>query len=149
MNGEMLGAIAVMSMFGAFGYLFHIILKWRQSKYRLSVQLKMMDKIGNGDELVRLADSESGRKFLDSLQLENVGMKEKMISAVYKGVILVLLGFTLFLVRGVMTDAVPFFSIASAIALAFGLGYLIATGASYKLASKWGLIESNVPGEDL
>lgn len=149
MNGEMMGAIAVMSMFGSFAYLFHIILKWRQSKYRLNVQLKMMDKIGNGDELVRLADSESGRKFLDSLQLENVGMKERMISAVYKGIILVLLGITLFLIRGVVDDAVPFFSIVSAIALAFGLGYLIATGASYKLASKWGLIESHTAGEDL
>ena len=141
MNGEMVGAIAVMSMFAGFAYLFHIILKWRQSKYRLNVQMKMLDKIGNGEELVRLADSDSGRKFLDSLQLESVGMREKLISAVFKGIILVLLGVTLFLVRGVLEEASDFFTIVASISLAFGLGYLIATGASYKLASKWGMID--------
>lgn len=145
MPGEMVAIVAILSLFGSIGFLFHVILRWRQSKYRLNVQMKMMDKIGNGSDLVQLADTEAGRQFLDSLQLESAGTRDKILSSVSKGIILVILGLTFFLIRGVFVDATKFFVMFGAIALAFGIGYLVATGITYRLAKGWGMIET--PGK--
>ncbi len=142
MPGEMVAIVAILSLFGSIGFLIHVILRWRQSKYRLNVQLKMMDKIGNASDLVQLADTEGGKQFLDSLQLESAGTRDKILGAVSKGIILVILGVTLFLIRNIFEDASKFFVMFGSIALAFGIGYLVATGITYRLAKGWGMIDS-------
>jgi hypothetical protein len=132
------------SFFFMIGWIVWMIVKWRQYKYRMNVQLKMLDKVNTGTDLVQFAESEAGAKFLDSLELQSAGTRDRIISAVYKAVILVVLGIAIFLLRNTLEEAAVAFTILGTVLMAFGIGYIIAIFISYRLASKWGM----VPGEE-
>ncbi len=132
------------SFFFMIGWIVWMIVKWRQYKYRMNVQLKMLDKVNSGTDLVQFAESEAGAKFLDSLELQSAGTRDRIISAVYKAVILVVLGIAIFLLRNTLEEAAVAFTILGTVLMAFGIGYIIAIFISYRLASKWGM----VPGEE-
>ncbi|NOY22454.1 MAG: hypothetical protein GXO70_02925 [Acidobacteria bacterium] len=140
--------IVVPSFFFLMGWLIWMIVQWRQYKYRMNIQLKMLDKVSTGAELVQFAESDAGSKFLDSMELKSVGTRDRIISAVYKAVILLVLGIAIYALRGTLDEGAVAFTILGTVLMAFGIGYIIATFISYRLASKWGMIPKESPEEE-
>ncbi len=140
--------IVVPSFFFAMSWLIWMIVQWRQYKYRMNVQLKMLDKVSTGTELVQFAESNAGSKFLDSMELKSVGTRDRIISAVYKAVILLVLGIAVYALRGTLDEGAVAFTILGTVLMAFGIAYIIATFISYRLASKWGMIPKESPEEE-
>ncbi|NOZ13637.1 MAG: hypothetical protein GXO69_08345 [Acidobacteria bacterium] len=136
--------IVVPSFFFLTGWAFWMFVRWRQYKYRMNIQLKMLDKVENGGELVQFAESDAGAKFIASMELQAAGLKDRILSAVNKAVILLVLGIAVYAVRGTLNEAAVVFTILGTVLMAFGFGYIIATLISYRLASKWGLIAKEV-----
>jgi hypothetical protein len=128
------------SFFIMIGWVVWMIVQWRQYKYRMTVQLKMLDKVNTGSELVQFAESDAGSKFLASMELQSAGTRDRIISAVYKAVILLVLGIAILLLRNTLEEAAVAFTILGTVLMAFGIGYIIAIFISYRLASKWGML---------
>ncbi|RLE22588.1 MAG: hypothetical protein DRJ08_03925 [Acidobacteria bacterium] len=139
--------IVAPSFFFLTGWLFWMIVQWRQYKYRMNVQLKMLDKVASGAELVQFVESDAGAKFIASMELPSVGPKDRILSAVYKAVILLVLGIAVYALRGTLDEGAVAFTILGTVLMAFGIGYIIATFISYRLASKWGMIPKEAPEE--
>lgn len=140
MAGILVPLIVAPSFFFLTGWLIWMIVQWRQYKYRMNIQLKMLDKVNTGSELVQFAESDAGSKFLASMELQSAGTRDRIISAVYKAVILLVLGIAIYALRGTLDEGAVAFTILGTVLMAFGIGYIIATFISYRLASKWGMI---------
>ncbi len=132
--------IVVPSFFFLIGWVVWMIVQWRQYKYRMNIQLKMLDKVSSGAELVQFAESDAGSKFLASMELQSAGTRDRIISAVYKAVILLVLGIAIYALKGTLDEAAVAFTILGTVLMAFGIGYIIAIFISYRLASKWGMV---------
>lgn len=131
---------AIPSFFIMIGWVVWMIVQWRQYKYRMNIQLKMLDKVSSGAELVQFAESDAGSKFLASMELQSAGTRDRIISAVYKAVILLVLGIAIYALKGTLDEAAVAFTILGTVLMAFGIGYIIAIFISYRLASKWGMV---------
>ena len=143
----MVPIIIVPASFFLIGWLIWMVVRWRQYKYRMDVQLKMLDKVSTGAELVQFAESDAGSKFLASIELQSAGTRDRIISAVYKAVILLIVGIAVYVLRGTLDEGTVVFTILGTVLMAFGIGYLIATFISYRLASKWGMIPTETREE--
>jgi len=133
--------IIVPVMMTFFGWFFHLVLRWRQSKYRLNIQLKLIDKISSSDDLMKFVSTGAGEKFISSSNFETLSSKNKIMSAIYKGIIFSMVGLALFLIKNVALETAPVFLIFGAISLAIGLGYIIATIVSLSMAKKLGMMK--------
>lgn len=140
MQSEVIIVPAVMAFFGWF---IHIILKWRQSKYRLNLQLKLVEKISSSEDLVKFISTGAGEKFISSSNFETLSSKNKIMGAIYKGIIFVMLGIALFVIKNVANEIAPAFVIFGAVSFSIGLGYIVATIVSFNLAKKLGMMKTD------
>ena len=143
-------AVVVMPIFLCMvGFIFWVGFDSRRrrliAKSQSELQMKLLDRIGSGKELVEFSQSEGGLRFLESLTLVGQGKGAngsgaigKILGSIQKGVILSLLGLGLLFV-GWKYQLEPF-SILGVLTLALGLGFLISAAISYKLSKGVGLI---------
>ena len=139
--------IVAPSFFFLVGWAIWMIVQWRQYKYRMNIQLKMLDKVTSGAELIQFAASKAGSRFIASMELQSVGIRDRIISAVYKAVILLGLGGVIFALRGTLETVTVAFTILGSLLMALGLGYIVATVLSYRLALRWGMIPAESASE--
>jgi hypothetical protein len=143
--------ITLPMLFAAIGFIFWIGSDSRRrrliAKAQADLQMKLLDRIGSGRELVEFSQSEGGQRFLESLGLEgnNKGMgisisMGKILNSIQRGVILSLLGLGLLFVGWKFQFEHHVFSILGVLALSLGLGFLISSAISYRLSKGMGLI---------
>ena len=111
-----------------------------RSRAQFDLQRRMLEKFGSASEFVAFLESDSGRKFLETVSSETQTQAARIFGSIQKGAIFTLIGVVGF---GVVAydpgDLVPL-AVPSGIALAVGLGYLISAFATYKLSKQWGLL---------
>lgn len=121
------------------------IVEWRKMTHKSRLQHKILDKFNTVPELNDFLQSSGGDKFLDFLTIKGFGLKEKLLSSVSKGVIVLFVGIAFIfigpLLTGVTRDS-GFFRAVGIIGIAVGLGFLVSTFISYKLSQKWGIIDT-------
>jgi hypothetical protein len=150
MNNDMaavFGIVGVSSVFALLiGFSTWIVSRRRQERSRaqFDLQRRMLEKFGSASEFVAFLESDSGRKFLETVSSETQTQASRIFGSIQKGAIFALIGVVGF---GVMAykpgDMVPL-AVPSGIALAIGLGYLISAFATYKLSKQWGLLPPSV-----
>ena len=115
-----------------------------RSRAQFDLQRRMLEKFGSASEFVAFLESDSGRKFLETVSSDTQTQAARIFGSIQKGAIFTLIGFVGF---GVVAydpgDLVPL-AVPSGIALAVGLGYLISAFATYKLSKQWGLLPRSV-----
>jgi len=115
-----------------------------RSRAQFDLQRRMLEKFGSASEFVAFLESDSGRKFLETVSSETQTQAVRIFGSIQKGAIFTLIGAVGF---GVVAydpgDLVPL-AVPSGIALAVGLGYLISAFATYKLSKQWGLLPRSV-----
>jgi hypothetical protein len=115
------------------------------------MQARLFDKFGTSQEMIAYLNSEAGAKFLDSASVEHAKPFGRVLGSIQAGLILFLLGIAMLIVC--FTVPTAGFTIqehaqtahgllaVSLLLLAFGLGFLVSAGVSYKLSKNWGLFD--------
>ena len=106
---DMLAMIVVMpTMFLFVAWIIKII--WDHKRIRLKSDLhhKLVDKFNNVQELNSFLQSETGSGFLKSLTIEGLAPRERLLSSVTKGIVLIFLGLAVFLL-GFIISSIPTF----------------------------------------
>lgn len=105
---------------------------------------RLLDKLGSVSDFAQFLQTDGGSRFLDTLSTErgSAGPRDRIIRAVSAGVVLSAVGLGLMLI-GVW---VPFdddggFSILGAITLSLGVGFLLSSAASYRVARTLGVLD--------
>ena len=117
-----------------------ILFDWRKSKLKSELQHKLVEKFGNAQDLNTFLETESGSKFLNALTINGQLLKQKILSYITRGVILVFLGAALFAVGGLFVGEQRFFFLGGLVVSALGLGFLVSTAISYIMSKKWGIM---------
>ena len=113
------------------------------AKTQSGVQMRLLDKVDSSQTLLAYAETESGRQFLESLRVElgEPGMPfRRILSGVQSGIVLICFGVGMLLLRGYDVAPDPEFKIFGVLAVALGIGFGVAAGASYLLSRSFGLL---------
>jgi len=117
------------------------ILEWRKTRHKSQLQNKIVDKFSSVQEFNDFLQSKEGNKFLNFIKFNGLAPKEKLLSSLSKGVILVTLGIALILVGQIFPDEMRYFIAFGIVFIALGLGFVISMYISYTLSKKWGIID--------
>jgi hypothetical protein len=118
-----------------------VILEWRKTRHKSQLQNKIVDKFQSVQEFNDFLQSKEGNKFLNFVKFNGLGPKEKLLSSLAKGVILITLGIALILVGQIFTAEMKYFIAFGIVFVALGIGFLVSMLISYTLSKKWGIID--------
>ena len=116
----------------------------RQSRQRavMDFNMRLLERVSSLKDFGDFVQTEQGAKMLDSLRAErpSMGPLDRVLHATFIGVVATVVGVGLLMLASYFdADAAAF---AGGIALALGLGFLIASAVSYRLARTLGVLET-------
>jgi hypothetical protein len=123
--------------------IFSAIRSYLLAKMQTGVQMRLLEKIDSSQTLVAYAETEPGRRFLESLrgELGEPAMPfRRILSGVQSGSVLICFGAGMLLLHGYGVAPDPEFTIFGVLAVALGVGFGVAAGASYLLSRSFGLL---------
>ena len=134
--------------FGLFGFVawivFTTIRRYKTAKLQAGVQTKLLEKFGSGQELLAYVQSDAGKRFLESLAMEQKTPYGRILGAAQAGVILMLLGLALLFLRGRVSGAEEGFLVSGTITLSLGVGFGLSAALSYFLSKSFGLLSETI-----
>lgn len=116
-------------------------MRQKQARLRIKAEFnkQLLDKFGSGREFSEFLESPGSQRFLEELWAKSADPKE---GSLRNGIVLTMLGLALgglsWMRRGLLIPGV--------IVLALGVGYLISTAISYRLAKNRDLMKEAGPG---
>jgi hypothetical protein len=135
------GAVAI------FWVVFSTIRRLKVARIQAEVHSKLIEKVGSGQEFLTFLDSESGRKLVASIGIEqpNRNPYNRILASVQAGVILLFLGIAFSLLGSTFANAREGFFVLGGLGVALGVGFLISAGLTYRLSKVFGLFEHEQP----
>lgn len=109
-------------------------------KARVEFQNRLLEKISSAEDFVQMMRSEEGRAFIEAVSVDNPSMREQILGSAQKGVIFTAIGAGGLLLRWIFPMGYGVFILASVLAGAVGVGFLISSAVSYRLSKSWGLL---------
>lgn len=120
--------------------IFSTIRRYQTAKLQAGLQSKLLEKFGSGQELLAYVQSDAGKRFLESLTMEQRTPYGRILGAAQVSVILVLLSFAFLFLRGRVLGAEEGFLVFGAITLCLGLGFGLSAALSYYMSKSFGLL---------
>jgi hypothetical protein len=112
-----------------------------RARLRAELQGRMLERFASAQEFAAFLDSESGRRFLESVGGPGGVPAIRILRAVQAGIVLCALGIGIWIAGSAFAPRENTVLVrAGEVALALGMGFLIAAGVSYRLSRAWGLI---------
>lgn len=147
MQGLLPMTIVTSMVFGGAWVLTSIIAAFRhraQLRNQADFHNKMLEKFGSAGEFAAYLQSEAGQRFFENLGSEPSTPLTNILGSIQKGVILSLLGLGLLMVSRSFTfeNGGNAMFVIGVISLMIGLGFLISSAISYRLAKTWDLISA-------
>ena len=150
--GDLAPVIGVVSFFAIIGWILRSILDhrriWRTTEVQAELHRKLIDKMESSADLLAYLQSDAGHRLVSSVALERANPLARILGAVQAGIILVVVGCALVLMRGLGglgSDAVTGFTFLGTLAVAVGGGFLLSGAATYTLSKRWGLVDRGAP----
>jgi predicted phage tail protein len=141
MDPGIVALITVPGMLSWFAWMiFSTIRRYKIAKAQAEVQTRLLDKVGSGQELLAYAQSETGKQLLESLKVERISPHGRIIGAVQAGIIFLILGGALLILRSQVAAADEGFRILGTLSCALGVGFMLSAAASYFLSKSLGLL---------
>lgn len=126
----------------------NLITRWREISQQSQVMTRLVDSVASGEDAVTLMESPTLRSFVARAMDRRTVVLGRVIRSVQVGIVLVVTGATLFVLRSTIdgvgagdAEAYAGFTVLGMLALALGIAFFLAAGASYWLSSRWKLIE--------
>jgi len=155
---DLLPMIMLPVMTIAFAWIISLIIAAFRHRASLRAQSdfhnRLVDKFSSAEEFTNYLKSEAGRDFFEKLGSEPVTPLTRILGSIQRGVILTLLGFGFFVISNIIgtEDSRSIMLILATTLTTVGIGFLISSAISYRLAKSWGIISvdknqiSNQPG---
>jgi hypothetical protein len=124
--------------------IFSSVRRYLIAKAKAGVQETVLARIDSGEALVSLAGSESGRKFLESLVVEEARPEApfaRILFGVQAGIVLLFFGAAMLLLHHHTPDPEEGFMIIGTGAIGIGLGFAVAAAASMFVSRRLGLMD--------
>lgn len=151
---ETTGVLLGFSVFlGAFIWLIRTLIDYRRwsrlSKVQTDVHTKILDRFASNEDLLAYIRTPAGSRFLESapIALDGGGLTpappvNRILWSVQAGIVLGALGLGILFMAGRAPEEVAQGILAAGVlAIAIGLGFIVAAGVSYVLSQKLGLLE--------
>jgi hypothetical protein len=123
---------------------FSTIRRYKIAKLQADLQFKLLEKISNGQELLAYAQTDAGRQLLESLKVERAADRGaphgRIIVALQVGIVLFVFGAGMLFARNSIPDGSEPLTIIGSLTGALGLGFALASLASYYLSKSFGLL---------
>jgi hypothetical protein len=129
--------------------IFSSIRRYLVAKMQWGVQMRLVEKIDSSQTLLAYAETESGRRFLETLRIEQGEPAmhfQRILSGVRSGIVLSSFGTGMLLLHGYDVAPEREFTVIGVLALALGIGFGIAAAASYLLSRSFGLLQTRSNG---
>jgi hypothetical protein len=129
--------------------IFSSIRRYLLAKMQWGVQMRLLEKVDSSQTLLAYAETESGRRFLESLRVEQgepTTSFQRILSGVQSGIVLISFGVGMLLLHGYGVAPEREFTVVGVLALALGIGFGIAAFASYLLSRSFGLLQRGSNG---
>lgn len=124
--------------------IFSTIRRYNTTKLQAGLQTKLIEKFGTGQELLAYVQSEAGKRFLESLTMEQRTPYGRILGAAQASVILALVGLALLFLRGRVAGADEGLLVFGTIILSLGVGFGVAAALSYFLSKSLGLLGESI-----
>ena len=129
--------IPIVGMITTFGMVIAIVWlitrsKQRGAQYRREVQMKMIERFGSSAEFAQFLESPAGRSFLQEPRRLT---RDRVIGGIRAGIILFFLGCAFLFGYWTEHDSgffIPFFILSG-----LGIGFIVSSLISWKLAKQW------------
>jgi hypothetical protein len=122
---------------------FSSVRRYLIAKTKAGLQEKILQRIDSSDALTSLAANESGRRFLESITIEENKTSSpfgRILFGIQAGLVLIFFGISMIFVQRYANVSFPGFIIIGTGAIGLGLGFLTASAASIFVSKKLGLI---------
>lgn len=144
MNSDVVVAFTVPLMFVlVLWVIFSTIRRLKVAKLQAGVQTKMLETFGSSEHLLGYMQSEAGRRFVQSLSVEQTTPYSRILSALQAGIVLAVVGAGLLIIRNHVSGAEQGFLAFGTIALSLGIGFALSALASYTLSKSFGLLTTS------
>lgn len=106
---------------------------------------RLLEKFASAEEFTVYLKSADGRGFFENMAVESAAPLGKILNSIKAGTILTLLGGGFFLTRHVIgtADSYSAMIILAMVLLTVGIGFLVSSAISYRLAKSWGIIPAD------
>lgn len=145
-------ALAILVVFGVLAFIvvsfIRAVVRWRETGKQAAVMIRLIDTVGTSEDAGALLESSTLQSFVERAVDRRTMVLGRVIRAVQSGIVLLVVGATFFLIRSIAAgqdlagpDEYFGFTVLGTIAIALGVAFFLAAGASYGLSSRWGLID--------
>lgn len=138
------------ALFAMIGFIVWTVVNGRRRQEHMKIvtefNSRLLDRLGSVSDFAQFLQTEGGARFLDTLSAERgaVGPRDRIMRATHVGVILTVLGGGLILVGwGATPKDEGAFTVLGVIVLSLGIGFLLSSAASYRLARMLGVLDED------
>ncbi len=139
-SDQIMGMIVMPIMFVVIAYIVKLYMDARKNKLKSELHQKLVEKFDNVSELNDFLKSDSGNKFLKSLSIEYVQPKERILSSITKGLVAGFVGLSFLPLGMIFSSESKYYFAAGIVIFSLGASFLVSSWISYKLSTKWGII---------
>jgi hypothetical protein len=126
--------------------LFSSIRRYKIAKFQSQVQTQLLQRLDTGQSLLAYMETPAGRQFVAGLSTERVTPYERILSGTQAGIIIFFFGVALLVLRSKADFDGPQMTVFGGLAIALGLGFGVASAASYYLSRSFGLFDRGPRG---
>ena len=120
--------------------IFSTIRRYKTAKLQAGLQTKLLEKFGSSQDLLAYIQSDAGKRFLESLTMEQRTPYGRILGAAQASVVLILLAIALLFLRGRVSGGEDAFLVFGTILLSLGVGFGLSAALSYYLSKSFGLL---------
>jgi hypothetical protein len=124
--------------------IFSTIRRYLLAKMQLSVQMRLLEKVDTSQTLLAYVESESGRRFLESLRVETgepAMPYQRILGGARTGIVLIAFGIGMLVLHSTGSAPDEEFTVFGGLVLSLGIGFGLASMASYLLSRSFGLLQ--------
>ncbi len=144
MSQDVILTVTLPAMFVTLAWIvFSTVRRVMVARKQAELNVRLLEKFSSGHDLTEFANSEAGKRFLESALMEQqkTNPYTRILTSVQVGIILALAGIAFFLIGRQIPDAAQGFAAFGTLSVAIGVAFLISAGASYRLSKSFGLFE--------
>jgi hypothetical protein len=145
MKDNILVPFFVCAMLGWIAWvIFSSIRRYLLAKTQSAVQMRLLDKVDSSQTLLAYSETEAGRRFLESLRVEQGEPAmpfRRILGGLQWGIVLSVFGIGMLVLHGAGVAPEQEFTVFGGMTLSLGVGFCIAAAASYFLSRSMGLLQ--------